>query len=450
MIPLCKTVDPSLTEKSFPFRIATHPFWILPGELDFFNQLGNHLLSFYQAVNRLYLDPVTAPRWAKYLDAGKPLSVIEYGRMSLFADHLPSVIRPDLILTDPADGMAGMIATELDSIPGGIGLTLEISHLYPDENLIGGQNGMRDGFSNMIRSLTEKPDPSLAIVVSEESQSYFSEMDFLGKVLAEIGLKTFVVPPEALSFSKDGAFVSDCPIDVIYRFFEMFDLNNVPQSEQILQASQNHPIIVTPPPKAYLEEKMLLALFHHPHLKSFWMDKMGQETVSFLGKLFPKTWILDPRADPIPNLVVNGHLLSSFHALANLGQKGRRFVIKPSGFSEMAWGSRGVRIGHDLSSAEWDDTVQMALNNFDTTPHVLQPFHKGRRVKMEYIDDKTNLPVQMYGRVRLSPYYFVQKGGTHLGGILATVCPLDKKLIHGMSDAIMAPCAIGERTDDTL
>jgi len=29
-----------------------------------------------------------------------------------------------------------------------------------------------------------------------------------------------------------------------------------------------------------------------------------------------------------------------------------------------------------------------------------------------------------------------------LAGILATICPADKKIIHGMKDAIMAPCAI--------
>jgi len=44
----------------------------------------------------------------------------------------------------------------------------------------------------------------------------------------------------------------------------------------------------------------------------------------------------------------------------------------------------------------------------------------------------------------LSPYYFVADGEAQLGGILATVCPIDKKIIHGMKDAIMIPCAIAE------
>jgi len=29
---------------------------------------------------------------------------------------------------------------------------------------------------------------------------------------------------------------------------------------------------------------------------------------------------------------------------------------------------------------------------------------------------------------------------TQLGGVLATICPADKKIIHGMTEAIFAPC----------
>ena len=50
----------------------------------------------------------------------------------------------------------------------------------------------------------------------------------------------------------------------------------------------------------------------------------------------------------------------------------------------------------------------------------------------------------MDGRVRLTPYYFVAGETVKLGGILATVAPADKRLIHGMTDAIMAPCAVAE------
>jgi hypothetical protein len=49
---------------------------------------------------------------------------------------------------------------------------------------------------------------------------------------------------------------------------------------------------------------------------------------------------------------------------------------------------------------------------------------------------------QMSGRARLSPYYFVSGEKTELAGILATICPADKKVIHGMKDAVMVPCAV--------
>jgi hypothetical protein len=45
----------------------------------------------------------------------------------------------------------------------------------------------------------------------------------------------------------------------------------------------------------------------------------------------------------------------------------------------------------------------------------------------------------MKGRARLSPYFFVNKGKVNLGGVLATVCPANKKILHGMSEAVMIP-----------
>lgn len=59
----------------------------------------------------------------------------------------------------------------------------------------------------------------------------------------------------------------------------------------------------------------------------------------------------------------------------------------------------------------------------------------------------------MKGRVRLCPYYFVHGDGdgarTQLGGVLATICPADKKIIHGMRDAILAPCSIAAEPSST-
>jgi hypothetical protein len=117
-------------------------------------------------------------------------------------------------------------------------------------------------------------------------------------------------------------------------------------------------------------------------------------------------------------------------------------VIKRSGFSELAWGSRGVSIGHDLSQPEWTETLESALSDFSTHPSILQEFHKGRQYSVDYFDENQREWQTMEGRARLSPYYFVQGDQAELAGILATVCPKDKKLIHGMRDGVMVPCAV--------
>jgi hypothetical protein len=46
------------------------------------------------------------------------------------------------------------------------------------------------------------------------------------------------------------------------------------------------------------------------------------------------------------------------------------------------------------------------------------------------------------GRLRLCPYYFVVEGQARLSGALATFCPPDKKIIHGMQDAALLPCRV--------
>ena len=56
----------------------------------------------------------------------------------------------------------------------------------------------------------------------------------------------------------------------------------------------------------------------------------------------------------------------------------------------------------------------------------------------------------MEGRMRLCPYYFVDvaQDRAELHGILATLCPADKKIIHGMKDAALLPCV--EAADPTI
>lgn len=446
-----------LFESSAAWRVSPVPFPLTADEVSFFEDLGPRLWSFSKALNRLYLESVKGrqPFWVhQYLDQGKPQALLEYARMKRFREAVPSVIRPDVIPTE-----AGMTITELDSVPGGIGITGSLSAAYAalGDTLVGGADGMIDGFAGLFGSGEDAG--CVAIVVSDEAEDYRTEMDWVACRLRDKGLDAWCVHPRDLRFTEEQPslvptlFAStpsgERPVSHVYRFFELFDLDNIPKSELLMYTAKKGGVSVTPPYKPWMEEKLAFALLHHPMLEKFWADELGPDVFAHLRQVMPKTWIVDPRPLPpsaiIPDLTLDGKAVSDWRQLAQATQKQRQCVLKPSGFSELAWGSRGVVVGHDIPQSAWAAKLDQALDAFSSTPYVFQAFHKGRQFEMTYWDERAGQPASMEGRARLSPYYFVSGDEVTLGGILATVCPKDKKLLHGMRDAIMAPCALPMR-----
>ena len=447
---------PGIVTATTTWRIATTPFPLKKDQLDFFHQLGPQLLSFYRALNRLYIDSVRGlqPPWvAGYLDQGKPDGLVTYSRMKRFRDQLPAVIRPDIIPTQD-----GMVITELDSVPGGIGLTGALTEIYSQWSLVnghpleivGGSEGMVRGFAAMVQAQLAQDTGCVAILMSEEAKDYRPEMTWLAAQLRAIDLEAYCVEPRHIRFTEEGLRLAgegmDRPIALIYRFYELFDLLNIPKSELVQYAIKKDRVAITPPYKPALEEKLAFALLHHPVLRPFWEQALGREVFLHLTSIMPRTWILDPAPVPpsatISGLAIGGRAVMNWRDLATATQKERHFVIKPSGFSELAWGSRGVSVGHDMPQGEWAGAIDKALAAFPRTPYILQEFHKGRLYELDYFDPVTGEMGQMSGRARLSPYYFVSGEKTELAGILATICPADKKVLHGMKDAVMVPCAV--------
>ncbi|MBM4132526.1 MAG: hypothetical protein FJ245_02055 [Nitrospira sp.] len=460
--PNAHPTDQAVTTR---WRIAPSPLQLPPQEAAFLESLGRHLLAFYRALNRLYQESLRGaqPAWvAGYLDQGKPESLLTYSRMKRFRDLTPTVIRPDIM---PTNG--GMVITELDSVPGGIGLTAAMAHAYarldlpsgastfhpsrftPHADILGGADGMVQGFTRMVRAQIGDRTGCVAIVVSEEAKDYRPEMTWMAARLREQGLDAYCVDPRDLRFTEETLFATlegrDRPVALVYRFFELFDLKNVPKAELVMYSAKKDRVSVTPPFKPALEEKLAFALFHHPILAPFWKRELGDESYPILAGVLPRTWVLDPSPLPpsavIPDLRVGGRAVADWRDLAGATQKDRHYVVKPSGFSELAWGSRGVSVGHDLPQSEWAAVLDKALASFSVTPYILQEFHKGRQFESAYYDARKDDVVPMAGRVRLSPYYFVAGDRVELAGTLATLCTPEKKLIHGMKDAIMVPCA---------
>lgn len=432
-----------------PCRIGPEPFRIPEAAASRLELQGRLWLKFLKAAHALYLKSLKgrAPCWvAEYLDAGKPDRLLQFGRMNRFKGQFPIVLRPDLLLTED-----GAVACELDSVPGGIGLLACMTGLFEKEGIAcaGSPRGMLNGFKSGIEYAAGKPGPAVGIVVSEESRMYLPEMRWLAGELKAAGMRYWQLEPGDLEFS-DGVPAGrerapTGPLDVIYRFFELFDLENVPNSQALLESAKLKKVRLTPPPKAHLEEKSLFALFHHGGLKELWRAELGDEDFSALLELILPTWILDSRPLPphaeIGGIRAGGTPINSWKELAPLSQKERDFVIKPSGFSPNAWGSRGVNFGADLSHEAWSRALDRALADFPGNPWILQPYRKPSLVRAAFFDPASQAIKEIEGRVRLCPYYFVTgEDSVSLGGVLATICPADKKAIHGMPEAVMLPC----------
>ena len=402
------------------WRVAPAPFALPDGLAPELEKLGYRLMLFLRACDQLYRQSVKGrqPAWvADLLDAGKPPELVAFQRECGLAGDIPLVIRPDLVLTED-----GFTIAEIDSVPGGIGLTAWLNKTYAGLgfDVLGGADGMLRGFSEIL--------PGGDIVVSEEAATYRPEMEWLAGELNATSPQWRVV---------DG-LVRDDWQQRIYRFFELFDLANVPASPGIMDGIRARSIQVTPPFKPALEEKLWFALFWMKPLEDFWRRELSERAFLALQKVIPYTWLVDP--EPLPRHAVLPRLEAhSWDEVAKFSQKRRNFILKVSGFSERAWGSRGVVVASDLPQKEWQAELESALAAFPSQPHILQNFHTGRLFDAEYwLPENAGLQT-MRGRVRLCPYFFVGEKTTQLGGALAAICPDDKKLLHGMRDAILAP-----------
>ena len=441
------------------WRMSPRAWTLTPEIVSALEGIGQASLEFYRAFETLYRrsaegkkllrnKELYAPWVAEYLDRGKPSALVELCRKEFSKGKLPPVIRPDLLVTQD-----GFSLTELDSVPGGIGLTAYLNRLYEGSGatgMLGASGAMEEAFYQSVAAAApDRKNPVVAIAVSEEAATYKPEMDWLAERLQRRGYRVYSLWVHEI-FPLGGAVYFDIAgspekIDVVYRFYELFDLPNLPTAEFIVEAVENGEVALTPPLRPFLEEKMGMALFHHHLLEEFWKENVSKKSLKVLKNLIPKSWIVDPTPLP-PGAVIDGPLaqgkpLHNWMDLADASQKERNLVLKISGFHETAWGSRSVVIGNDVSREDWKEALQEAVDMAGTHPHIIQEFRKSVRLTHPLYDENGELS-DASGRLRLNPYFFVVGDEAKLAGALATFCPPDKKIIHGMEDAAMLPCRV--------
>src|SRR5215475_5308740 len=145
------------------WRVSPNPFRLGPELAADIDSLGRVLLQFYRAVNLLYRKSLEGkqPEWvARCLDYGKPPELLALQRSPTFKNELPRVIRPDLLISEN-----GLSVTELDSVPGGIGLTAWLNQTYSNLPTANGssssQNANSGASANGNVSVIGGPDAML-------------------------------------------------------------------------------------------------------------------------------------------------------------------------------------------------------------------------------------------------------------------------------------------------
>ncbi|MDR3229648.1 MAG: hypothetical protein LBT53_09670 [Puniceicoccales bacterium] len=473
------------------WRVSPAAFPLTAAQLGEIKRIGDACHAFYHAQELLYTrsslgkkilrNGGSAVPWvAKCLDRGKPAGLVAHGLHRSVKNLSPAVLRPDLLITEN-----GFSLTEMDSVPGGVGLTAFLNETYapltPD--IVGGatqpelfyqhlaalakntradsadDDGNGSSSNNGNGGSGDNGDggevgalPLIAIVVSDEAATYRPEFVWLAEKLRAQGRRVHCVHPSELMPLGGGIFipVDGAPqrVDVIYRFFELFDLGDVKGADAIFDAVENGQVVLTPPMKAFQEEKLNLALLHHPALDAFWRENLPAAHLDTLRRVVPRTWLMEE--NPLPPTAVlhapavGGRPVCSWAELANASQRERNLIIKASGFDATAWGARSVTLGSDVSREEWLAAIEDATDAENETFYIMQDYHKPVRLRHPVYRDDGSV-AEEEGRVRLCPFFFAgPASGTpvEMGAILATFCPADKKIIHGMKDAALMPCAL--------
>src|SRR4051812_15094418 len=181
---------PSLSFETIRSALAAQPLFedktwqlspdawpVTPEQLAQLEAIGAACVEFHQALETLYLrsvsgknllrnKPLLAPWVADYLDRGKPPALVAHARDPKNRGVFPVVLRPDLLLTDD-----GFVLTELDSVPGGIGLTAFLNRLYGgkpsdgvQEPILGRDDAMILNFHAALAALRpEQRNPLIAL-----------------------------------------------------------------------------------------------------------------------------------------------------------------------------------------------------------------------------------------------------------------------------------------------
>lgn len=402
-------------ETYLPFRIATSAFSLPDKVQSRLNDYGKAVVAYYHAADEVYQSLPKDHRWKRYLDHSKPSFIVDLSNDPQSAKHI--FLRPDFLLDEK-----GVTTTEIETSPFGSGLSDFLNVAYQRA----GQETQvdPDKFIQTLAAstgLAKNPQLCLGFIITQHTQKYLGQFQYLVRRLEDLGYKALVAYPEELEYLNGEYSKKGRQIDVFYRGFYLHEAADHDRLSTLLCSQKP----LYPGVKAHLEEKALMAMLFDREFTSFFQDRL-ESHFEILLQIFPKTWILGD--DNMPDYLQN------WLQIADFPSSQRRYVIKPSGFcKESSWG-KGVKFLHKLSKEKCRKLIEECLES--SRVFVVQEFRKGKDFTQEYFDFRNQKAETMRGRVRLTPYFDTVHGD--LLTAKTTLCA-DTDYIHGMIDAINSP-----------
>ena len=176
-----------------------------------------------------------------------------------------------------------------------------------------------------------------------------------------------------------------------------------------------------------LENKGMMAALQLPNVRSALKPSIGRDVLSLLDAHFAHTQVVSHSFSDL-NALCRGH---------------RELVLKVAAWDQgdlLSWGARGITVGDDCTSREWEQAIGQAL----AAPHPMVVQERVDSIRRNYratVGQGGEPRNVMRARQRWTPFVVVDDdGGVHIDPGVITA--LDSFAAHGATRAVMAPVEI--------
>ena len=421
---------------------------VLPGYLEeqLFD-LGSGIFLLCDAVKQLYGQDKAL---TDLLDHKVPFYVPK-----LMDEGSVGIIRPDVVLVrDTQTGRLRFVVTELESCPGGQGLTYAIQLAY------GLSTDVVDRFVQYLSGRT------FTVLATYQWAEYVWEQAAFCQALRERGVKAKILFDRSLDFLHERAkrrwkvpdaapkhiknnwdtdflgrlqklgfseFVKgedtlpdDIGTGVIYRFGYFDNFRQTVLNKMRLWQSQG--AVIVNPLQFPLESKVLMAAIRNSAVRDLVTERGGLGILNALDSYVAETRLLVDDSKLLKELTTDrGYWLTKFAAWDGNNQ---------------SWGARSLCVGSQNSVESWQDHLrgQMALGFPVIAQHVISSV----RYDVAYVDIDDKVKVMPDCRTRYTPFLYRGPNGTVLLGGGSMTLRSKTFRIHGATDAVEVPVVFAD------